>query len=93
MRVIIEKIVSLLFQQEFPTSARLALADKIQRLKSAGLFPPFISIYLDTLRLTGNIGAHEAAGTKEDVEAVLPIFLRIVEWFLDREFAKHRNMA
>ena len=86
MRVIIEKIVSFVFQQRFPTlSPKRPLAGKLQKLGESNTFPPFISIYLDTLRRTGNIGAHESIGTKEDVEAVLPIFLRVVEWFLDKE--------
>lgn len=86
MRVIIEKIVSFVFQQRFPTlSPKRPLAGKLHKLDESNVFPPFISVYLDTLRRTGNIGAHESTGTKEDVEAVLPIFLLVVEWFLDKE--------
>jgi hypothetical protein len=86
MRVIIEKIVSFVFRKQFPTlSSKRPLASKLQKLNESNAFPPFISIYLNTLRLTGNIGAHEAIGTREDVEAVLPIFLRVVEWLLDKE--------
>jgi hypothetical protein len=86
IRVIIEKIVTLIFQREFPNlSSQPPLSHKLQKLNEAKIFPPFINIYLNTLRLTGNVGAHEGAGSKEDVQAVLPIFLRVVEWFLDKE--------
>lgn len=86
IRVIVEKIVSFLFNQAFPKSSHnLTLSDKLQRLNTSKIFPPFINIYLNTLRLTGNIGAHEGEGGKEDVEAILPIFLRVIEWFLDKE--------
>jgi len=86
MRVVIERIVSFLFRHQFPSlSPKRPLASKLQKLSESNAFPPLISIYLDTLRLTGNIGAHEAIGTREDVEAVLPIFLRVVEWFVGRK--------
>ncbi len=86
MRVIIEKIVSLVFLRQFPSSSpKISLAEKLRKLGELNTLPPFIGIYLNTLRLTGNIGAHESVGTREDIEAVLPIFLRVVEWFLDKE--------
>ena len=47
------------------------------------LAPMVINVYLNTLRLVGNIGAHEGGDSKEEVEAVLPIFVRTVEWFVD----------
>jgi hypothetical protein len=86
MRVIIEKIVTYIFKREFPSRAkRVTLGSMIHKLDEAEIFPPIIYIYLNTLRLTGNIGAHDSVGSKEDVEAVLPIFVRVVEWFLDEE--------
>lgn len=86
MRVIIEKIVSYIFKKKFPSNSKnLTLANKLQKLNEAKIIPPFIYIYLNTVRLTGNIGAHEGEGDKEDAEALLPIFIRVVELFLDRE--------
>jgi len=86
MRIITEKIVSFIFNKKFPDkSSRKTLAEKLQKLNELNVFPSFIGIYLNTLRLTGNIGAHEGSGTREDVEAILPIFLRVIEWFLDKE--------
>jgi hypothetical protein len=84
MRVIIEKIVSVLYRREFPNrSQKIPLATKIQRLQGSSIFPSFIRVFLNTLRLTGNIGAHEGSGQRKDVEAILPIFSRTVEWFTD----------
>lgn len=84
MRIIIEKIVSVLYHRKFPNrSQRVSLATKIRELQGSNIFPGFIHIFLNTLRLTGNIGAHEGTGQRKDVEAVLPIFLRTVEWFVD----------
>ncbi|MGE0827481.1 MAG: DUF4145 domain-containing protein [Candidatus Binatia bacterium] len=86
VRVIIEKIVTLIFLRAFPNHPpKISLSSKLQKLNESKILPPFINIYLNTLRLTGNVGAHEGAGSKEDVQAVLPIFLRVVEWFLDKE--------
>ena len=60
----------------------------IQALNNQNTFPPFIHFYLNTIRLTGNIGTHTGLGAKEDVEALLPIFVLIVEWFINTQLAK-----
>lgn len=87
MRVIIEKIITFMYGRKFP--GRMAnLATMIQELNSAKLFPPIIFACLNFLRISGNIGAHQSAGSKEDVEAILPVFVRFVEWFVDEGLAK-----
>jgi hypothetical protein len=90
MRVIIEKIIKFMYERKFP--GRTAdLANMIRQLNGAKLFPPIIFASLNFLRISGNIGAHElheSAGSKEDVEAILPVFVRFVEWFIDEGLAK-----
>lgn len=38
---------------------------------------------MTTFRTTGNVGAHTGSGSKEDVEALLPLLVRVLEWVLD----------
>ena len=84
MRVIIGKIISFIYKRNFP-SRSVKLSDMIYELNKKNAFPPFIYIYLNTLRLAGNIGAHEKVDSKKEVEAVLPIFIRVIEWFVNQE--------
>jgi hypothetical protein len=83
IRVIIEKMVDFVYGNRFGKHTRAKLADMISELNRHNVFPPIIYVYLNTLRLVGNIGAHEGGDSKEEVEAVLPIFVRTVEWFVD----------
>lgn len=87
MRVIIEKIITFMYGRKFP-GRTTNLATMIQEINSTKLFPPIIFACLNFLRISGNIGAHQSAGSKEDVEAILPIFVRFVEWFVDEGLAK-----
>lgn len=83
MRTIIEKIVNILCQSNLSTNSQsLSLSQKLDKLNGSKIIPPFIFIYLNALRLAGNLGVHERVGLREDVEAVLPVFLRVVEWFV-----------
>lgn len=82
-RVILEQCVLYLYQRKYSHSASVSLYNMVQRLDRDHIFPPMISIYLTTLRTSGNIGAHTGAGSKEDIEALLPLFVRVLEWFLD----------
>ncbi|QTA81084.1 DUF4145 [Desulfonema limicola] len=84
IRVIIEKMIKYVFSQKVG-KANKKLADMLVELNKRKVFPPIIYIYLNTLRLTGNIAAHKGEGSKEEVEAVIPVFIRVVEWFIDRE--------
>jgi hypothetical protein len=84
LRVIIEQSISYIYQQKYPHSPAATLHNMLQRLDRDAVFPPIISIYLTTLRTSGNVGAHSTVGSKEDVEVLLPLFVRVLEWFLDR---------
>lgn len=58
VRVLIEKAVTHLYKQKYSCSAPTSLYNMIQKLDSDHISPPLISIYLTTLRTSGNIGAH-----------------------------------
>jgi hypothetical protein len=88
IRVIIEQCISFLYQQKYPRASAATLHNMIQRLDRDSIFPPMISIYLTTLRTSGNLGAHTGTGSKEDVEVLLPLLVRILEWFLDEGVGK-----
>jgi hypothetical protein len=83
IRVILEKCVLYLYQRRYSHATSARLYDMIQRLDRDHIFPPMISIYLTTLRTSGNMSAHTGGGAKEDIEALLPLFVRVLEWFLD----------
>ena len=85
IRVIIEKMISIVYEYYFSDDKyeKNSLAKKIYKLNEKGIFPSIIYIYLNTLRLTGNVGSHQVIETKTDVIVVLPIFIRVVEWFVD----------
>ncbi len=82
IRVIIEQCVLYLYQRKYLRPATTTLHNMIQRLDRDLVFPPMISIYLTALRTSGNIGAHTGADSREDVEVLLPLFVRVLEWFL-----------
>jgi len=82
IRVLIEKMITHLFQKHFP-GQRANLAGMIQRLNDAGYFPSIIYASLNFIRITGNIAAHDTIVEKEDAEVVLPVFVRFVEFYLD----------
>lgn len=82
VRVLTEKMISHLFQQYFAGQST-NLAEMIQRLNDIGCFPSIMYAAVNYLRITGNIGAHSTGVEKEDAEAVLPIFVRFVEFYLD----------
>jgi hypothetical protein len=66
----------------------ISLHNMIQRLDKDHIFPPMISIYLTALRTSGNVGAHKGTSSKEDVEVLLPLLVRVLEWFLDEGVSK-----
>jgi hypothetical protein len=82
LRVIVEKMIAHLFGLWFPGETG-TLATMLSRLNERNAFPPIIYVCLNSLRLAGNIGAHQTVRCREDVEALVPMFVRVVEWFLD----------
>ncbi|RME58913.1 DUF4145 domain-containing protein [Candidatus Parcubacteria bacterium] len=85
IRFIIEKIITYVYAKKLNSSSRIRLADKIKRLETKGYIPPIIGAYLNALRLSGNVGAHEYVDSKRDVEVILPVFIRVLEWFVENE--------
>jgi hypothetical protein len=83
MRVLIEKAIIYLYERKYSHSTSISLHNMIQRLDRDHILPPMISIYLTTLRTSGNVGAHTGSGSKEDVEVLLPLLVRVLEWVLD----------
>ena len=85
MRIILEKIIKKTYRIKISKEGA-NLRDMIYKLNQKNLIPPVLHVFINSLRISGNIGAHELSdkiGTKKDIEAILPIFIRIVEWFLD----------
>jgi len=83
IRIIIEKMISIIYKRFFPNKKSKNLANMLHELNRIGIFPNFIYVYFNTLRLTGNISAHQRVHSKRDVEVILPLFIRVVEWFVD----------
>lgn len=83
IRIIIEKMISIIYKRFFSSKKGKSLANMLHELNERGIFPHFIYVYFNTLRLTGNIGAHQQVYSKRDVEVILPLFIRVVEWFVD----------
>jgi hypothetical protein len=86
IRIIIEKIINYVYSKKMKTlvNKNKKLAEKLYELNDLNVFPQIIYIYLNTLRLVGNIAAHQGEDSKREVESVLPIFILIVEWFIDK---------
>lgn len=84
MRVLVEKIVTIFYQKTINGKDR-KLSAKLYALNEKGVFPSLTYVYLNTLRLAGNLGAHGDEGTKEEVQALLPVFICVVEWFVDQQ--------
>jgi len=87
MRTIIEKIVNKIYYRYFPEK-NLNLAKKIKTLKQLDIIPPIIHTYFNTLRIIGNIGTH---GTTEEgcyVKAIVPMFIEVIEWFIEEIIKK-----
>jgi len=84
-------MVSIIYKRFFPNKRGKNLANMLHELNKRGIFPHIIYVYFNTLRLTGNIGAHQQVYSKRDVEVILPLFIRVVEWFVD--FINHEHVA
>ncbi|MFX1257318.1 MAG: DUF4145 domain-containing protein [Promethearchaeota archaeon] len=86
IRIIIEKIIKYTYKSKCgPNDADLGTM--IYELNQKNIFPPILHVFINSLRISGNLGAHELSdsiGSKKDIEAIMPIFIRIVEWFLDQ---------
>ena len=91
IRIIIEKMVSLIYKRFFPNKRDKSLANMLHELNERGIFPNLIYEYFNTLRKTGNIGAHQQVYSKRDVEVIFPLFIRVVEWFVD--FINHEHVV
>lgn len=85
MRVVVEGIVKLLHSRELPNQRPSNLNAMIREIQSIGVIPQIISVSLHTLRQAGNAGAHGNPTKTKDVVALLPLFVRVVEWFLQYE--------
>lgn len=89
MRVIVEKILQLIYKRAFPNQSFPVFADMIKRLDAQKTFPPIIFVCLNALRQAGNIGAHDIQAQSDDTMAIIPLFIRIVEWFVEYERQNH----
>lgn len=85
MRVTTEKMIQVAYKREYPTRRHPNLANMLQQLNNKHIFPSIIYVCLDTIRKAGNIGAHEIMAESDDAIAILPLFIRVVEWFIDYE--------
>jgi Domain of unknown function (DUF4145) len=83
-RAVLERIVQAIYATRHPGQRPPPLFDMIEDLVAVqGLFPGKIRSYLHTLRVVGNIGAHESEQTSEvDVQLVLLMLLELVSWYL-----------
>lgn len=85
IRTIIENIIKYIYRKKISEKSA-SLASMIYELGQIITIPPILIKSLHFLRLSGNLGAHEISdsiGSTKDIEAILPVFIRVVEWFLD----------
>jgi hypothetical protein len=55
----------------------------IKELDEKKVLPRSIKIYLDTIRIIGNIAAHEENGVNsEDLVVILPLLIHITKWLI-----------
>jgi len=88
MRSIIERIVKFLFSRDFPGEPAASLELAIKKLRDCGTIPNAIGIFLTTLRISGNVAVHDRIDSKDDVSALIPLFIRTVEWFVNEHLSK-----
>ncbi len=82
IRNILERIVNFIYDQLFQPST-LTFGEQLHRLNNEKIFPKLIYVSLNSLRLAGNVGAHEIADSKKQVSALIPLFLEVMRWFIE----------
>jgi Domain of unknown function (DUF4145) len=85
MRKVIERIIQYHYTNIFEESGdkRIKLAEMIYKLNQKGELTDIINIYLNTIRLSGNVAAHNKIESKADVDVILPMFFHLIEWFIN----------
>ena len=90
MRTLLDILIQYLYQYYFNQKGN-NLVEMLKALnENIHLFPPTINIYLNTIRLTGNVAVYQQLVTKKDVESLLPLFIQVMEWFI-RELLPNMN--
>lgn len=86
MRSIIERIIQFLYIKNIgPIIRSKNLIQMLKSLNSQQLFPKTIYIYFNTIRITGNEAVHGNTVSEKDVNALIPLFILIIEWFIENQ--------
>lgn len=82
MRKIIESLIKTHYDAYKNANSTVNLAQMIKELDEIKVYPRPIKTYLDTIRILGNIGAHEGGLTDQDVHILQPMFVYTAKWLI-----------
>lgn len=78
MRQIIDQLVQFLYNS-IKNTDNPRLSEMVKELSELQIISRKYKIYIDTLRLIGNIAIHEGGITQKDVEIISPLFILVVK--------------
>ncbi|MBA7710683.1 hypothetical protein ES703_119628 [subsurface metagenome] len=65
----------------------LALYDKLKALEGKHVLPKATATFFHTLRILGNIGAHDTRRlelSQSEIDTILGLITRVLEWYQER---------
>jgi len=83
MRTVCERITKFIYEKTEENPEHKDFGEMAFILKEKGFIKEPKYLYINTIRLTGNIGIHEKIENKEDIEVLIPMFIYILNWFLE----------
>ncbi len=89
-RKIAESIINDLCIQTKNIEKSLSLYEKLKALESRNILPKTTSTFFHTLRILGNIGAHETKRlelSQAEIDTILGLVTRILEWYQEQKRA------
>nr|MDO8119457.1 hypothetical protein [Candidatus Sigynarchaeota archaeon] len=88
MRSILERILKFIFKRHFNMIETITSDEMIRRLGQGAFLPKPIYLYMNTIRISGNLAHHPEKEikveifSKEDVVILMPLFTHIIDWFV-----------
>ncbi len=87
-RKTVESVVNDLYASTKNPDTSLALYDKLKVLEATRILPRTTATFFHTLRILGNIGAHDTKRlelSQAEIETILGLVTRVLEWYQERK--------
>ena len=86
-RKLVESVVNDLYGSTKNPNTSLPLYDKLKELEAKRILPRTTATFFHTLRILGNIGAHDTKRlelSQAEIETILGLVTRVLEWYQER---------